>query len=111
MILSAFLKYSIQVRMGRMDGIFVAFHNTEQIFGFQYVSLPELDSTLHGTWDTTIGDEEFKLSLHLMNKVMDRATEKFPQQVSFRRVFYSDAADFFGATVFAHPLRDTACGN
>jgi len=88
MIRSAFLKYSLQVRMGRMDGIFVAFHNTEKIFGFQYVSLPELDSTLHGSWDTTTGDEEFKLSLHLMNKIMDQATEKFPQQVSSRGVLF-----------------------
>lgn len=46
---SAFLKYSLQVRMGRMDGIFVAFHNTERIFGFQYLPLPELDQSLHGS--------------------------------------------------------------
>ncbi len=32
MIRSAFLKYSLQVRMGRMDGIFVAFPNTQRIF-------------------------------------------------------------------------------
>ncbi|KFY28188.1 hypothetical protein V491_00589 [Pseudogymnoascus sp. VKM F-3775] len=75
---SAFLKYSLQVRMGRMDGIFVAFHNTERIFGFQYLPLPEMDQTLHGSTDTTLGDSEFKVSLELLNKVLDRATEKFP---------------------------------
>lgn len=36
---SAFLKYSMQVRIGNMDGIFVAYHNTARIFGFQYISL------------------------------------------------------------------------
>lgn len=36
---SAFLKYSMQVRIGDMDGIFVAYHNTARIFGFQYISL------------------------------------------------------------------------
>lgn len=81
MIRSAFLKYSLQVRMGRMDGIFVAFHNTERIFGFQYISLSEMDNCLHGQWDTTLGDQEFKLSLSLLNKVLDRATKKFPEQV------------------------------
>lgn len=81
MIRSAFLKYSLQVRMGRMDGIFVAFHNTERIFGFQYVSLPEMDHCLHGQWDTSLGDQEFKLSLNLLNKILDRATKKFPEQV------------------------------
>lgn len=78
MIRSAFLKYSLQVRMGRMDGIFVAYHNTERIFGFQYVSLPEMDYALHGSYDTTIGDSEFKLSVDLLNRVLDRATAKYP---------------------------------
>ena len=81
MIRAAFLKYSMQVRMGRMDGIFVAFHNVERIFGFQYISLSEMDSTIHGQWDTTIGDQEFKLSLDLLNKILDRATKKFPETV------------------------------
>jgi Mitochondrial protein Pet127 len=81
MIRAAFLKYSLQVRMGRMDGIFVAFHNVERIFGFQYISLPEMDSTLHGTTDTTTGDLEFKLSLDLLNKILDRATTKYPEKV------------------------------
>lgn len=82
MIRAAFLKYSMQVRMGRMDGIFVAFHNIERIFGFQYISLPEMDSTIHGQWDTSLGDQEFKLSLDLLNKILDRATKKFPETVS-----------------------------
>ncbi|KAJ8064764.1 hypothetical protein OCU04_007075 [Sclerotinia nivalis] len=78
MIRAAFLKYSLQVRMGRMDGIFVAYHNIERIFGFQYISLPELDDTIHGTTNTTIGDSEFKLSVDLLNKALDRATARFP---------------------------------
>ncbi|KAL4989012.1 mitochondrial protein Pet127-domain-containing protein [Aspergillus falconensis] len=78
MIRSAFLKYSLQVRIGRMDGIFVAFHNIERIFGFQYVSLAEMDETLHGTSNTALGDAEFRLSLQLWNKVLDKATKKYP---------------------------------
>ncbi|KAI1633675.1 Pet127-domain-containing protein [Biscogniauxia mediterranea] len=80
MIRSAFLKYSLQVRMGRMDGIFVAFHNTERIFGFQYIPLSEMDLALHGTSNTTIGHKEFKLSLKLLNDVLNRATNKWPKQ-------------------------------
>jgi len=78
MIRSAFLKYSLQVRMGRMDGIFVAFHNTERIFGFHYIPISEMDLALHGTEDTRLGDEEFKASLKLMNELFDRATQRFP---------------------------------
>lgn len=81
MIRAAFLKYSLQVRMGRMDGIFVAYHNIESIFGFQYISLPEMDATLHGQYDTSIGDQEFKLSLDLLNKILDKATKRYPEQV------------------------------
>lgn len=82
MIRSAFLKYSLQVRMGRMDGIFVAYHNIERMFGFQYIPLPELDKSLHGTYDTTIGDQEFKMSLHLFNQILNIATKKYPERVS-----------------------------
>ena len=80
MIRAAFLKYSLQARMGRMDGCFVAFHNVERIFGFQYISISEMDQALHGQSDTSLGDAEFKLSLSLWNKILDRATAEFPQQ-------------------------------
>ncbi|KAI0525294.1 mitochondrial protein Pet127-domain-containing protein [Xylaria bambusicola] len=80
MIRSAFLKYSLQVRMGRMDGIFVAFHNTQRIFGFQYIPLTEMDLSLHGTDNRELGDREFKVSLKLLNELLDRATQKWPQQ-------------------------------
>ena len=104
MIRAAFLKYSMQVRMGRMDGIFVAFHNVERIFGFQYISLPEMDSTIHGQWDTCLGDQEFKLSLDLLNKILDKATKKFPETVSLTNCsnFYQYAN---GNSLFAYILR------
>ncbi|OAA75490.1 Mitochondrial protein Pet127 [Akanthomyces lecanii RCEF 1005] len=78
LIRSAFLKYSLQVRMGRMDGIFVAYHNTQRIFGFQYIPLSEMDHALHGQSNTTLGDQEFKASLTILNDLMNRATKKFP---------------------------------
>lgn len=80
MIRAAFLKYSLQVRIGRMDGIFVAFHNIERIFGFQYVPLSEMDYALHGQSDTDLGDQEFQYSVKLWNKILDKATAKYPKQ-------------------------------
>ncbi|CAK7205435.1 hypothetical protein SEUCBS139899_008207 [Sporothrix eucalyptigena] len=104
MIRSAFLKYSLQVRMGRMDGIYVAFHNTERIFGFQYISINEMDLALHGTEDTTLGDREFMLSLRLLNEVLDRATQRFPGRSLRLHVETrpSDSAPFM--YVFAKPV-------
>ena len=82
MIRAVFLKYSMQVRMGRMDGIFVAYHNTERIFGFQYIPLSEMDLAIHGQRDTLLGDQEFKFSLKLLNELLDMAAERYPKQVS-----------------------------
>lgn len=80
MIRLAFLKYSLQVRMGRMDGIFVAYHNTQRIFGFQYVPLEEMDLSIHGTTDLTIGSREFMASLQLWEEMLKKAAEMFPEQ-------------------------------
>jgi hypothetical protein len=75
------LKYSLQVRMGRMDGIFVAYHNIERIFGFQYLSLADMDAVLHGQHDTRLGDEEFKLSIGLVDEILTKAITQFPDTV------------------------------
>jgi hypothetical protein len=80
MIRAAFMKYTLQARMGRMDGMFVAFHNTERIFGFQYVPLSEMDAAIHGTPE--VGDGEFKLSVKLLGDILSLATERYPKTVS-----------------------------
>ena len=105
MIRAAFLKYSLQVRIGRMDGIFVAFHNIQRIFGFQYISLPEMDQTIHGQTDTALGDTEFRLSIALWNKVLDRATAKFPRR-SLRLHFETRETTTPSMYVFAEPVTE-----
>jgi hypothetical protein len=80
MIRAAFTKYSLQVRIGRMDGIFVAFHNVARIFGFQYIPLPDMDLAIHGQSDTSVGDREFGFSVKMLESVIDKATAKFPGQ-------------------------------
>ncbi|KAK1756897.1 mitochondrial protein Pet127-domain-containing protein [Echria macrotheca] len=80
MIRAAFLKYSLQVRMGRMDGIFTAYHNTRRIFGFQYIPLSEMDQAIHGTSSLKLGDTEFKASMHLLRKALDQITKRFPKK-------------------------------
>ena len=80
MIRAAYLKYSLQVRIGRMDGIFVAYHNTERIFGFQYVSLDEMDTAIHGSCVNKRAKKEFMLSLNLLNIIFEKLTNAFPQE-------------------------------
>lgn len=81
MLRSTLLKYSLQARMGKMDGIFMAYHNVEQIFGFQYLNMMEIDSALHSQADPTLGDQEFRASLDLLETVFDKATARFPEKV------------------------------
>ncbi|EHY56592.1 hypothetical protein HRR83_002323 [Exophiala dermatitidis] len=108
MMRSAFLKYSLQVRMGRMDGIFVAYHNTERLFGFQYIPLPELDLALHGQSDPTLGDREFRHSFRLLTDIFDQATAQFPNQ-SIRFHFEAREATSVQAPhmyIFAEPVTE-----
>ena len=112
MIRSTMLKYMLQVRMGRMDGIFVAYHNVERIFGFQYIPLKEMDRALHGQSDVCLGNQEFKISLEMMNKVLDKATAKFPGQslrFHFEAVQQEVGSDTAPATVmwiYAEPMAE-----
>lgn len=70
--------FSFQVRIGHMDGILVAYHNTRKIFGFQYISREEMDLRLFGS--TKIGDNVFRNALVMFESILDKATEKFPAQ-------------------------------
>ncbi|KAK2679519.1 hypothetical protein RAB80_004700 [Fusarium oxysporum f. sp. vasinfectum] len=62
MIRAAFLKYSLQVRMGRMD----ASRKWTRLF---------TELRIAG-W----GNEEFKVSVKLLNNLLDRATKRFPEK-------------------------------
>jgi hypothetical protein len=99
------LKYSLQVRMGRMDGIFVAYHNIERIFGFQYLSLADMDVVLHGQHNTRLGDEEFKLSIGLVDEILTKATAQFPD-TSIRLHIEAREGKIPFLYVFAEPVTE-----
>eukprot|EP01126_Amoeba_proteus_P007446 TRINITY_DN12682_c0_g1_i4.p1 TRINITY_DN12682_c0_g1~~TRINITY_DN12682_c0_g1_i4.p1 ORF type:complete len:228 (+),score=44.21 TRINITY_DN12682_c0_g1_i4:151-834(+) len=72
MIRSAFLKYILQAKIGNMDGIFVAFHNTEQIFGFEYITLEEMEACVFETPE--MAEISFSASLQILNFLLERIT-------------------------------------
>ncbi|KAI0927186.1 hypothetical protein AcV5_007789 [Taiwanofungus camphoratus] len=78
LIRSAFLKYSFQARIGNMDGVMIAYHNTAQIFGFQYVPLEEMDERLYGNKD--VGSRVFGKCLGLLNAIFSEIIVYFPGQ-------------------------------
>jgi len=79
LIRSAFLKYSFQARIGNMDGVMVAYHNTEQIFGFQYIPLLEMDERLFGP-EEGIGDKVFNKCIGLLEAILPEAAACYPEQ-------------------------------
>jgi hypothetical protein len=64
-----------------MDGVIVAYHNTQTLFGFQYLPLAEMDERLFGPGEG-IGDKVFTKCIGLMEKVMDEVVSCFGRQVS-----------------------------
>ena len=109
MMRSTMLKYMLQARMGRMQGIFAAYHNIERIFGFEYIPIMNMDRALHGQIDPCLGDQEFKLSLKMLNEVLNKATAKFPEK-SLRIHFETTKQNLGGENstpvmaVFAEPM-------
>ncbi|KAF4577114.1 hypothetical protein EYR36_005101 [Pleurotus pulmonarius] len=78
LIRSAFLKYSFQARIGNMDGVLVAYHNTARLFGFQYVPLEEMDARLFGSPE--VGERVFQKCLALLEIVADEVIRTYPKQ-------------------------------
>ena len=73
------LKFSLQVRIGDMDGIFLAYHNTTRIYGFQYLPLEEIDRKLFGS--TAMAESAFRICVALWESVVQRIVECFPGKV------------------------------
>lgn len=63
-----------------MDGVFVAYHNTSRMFGFQYIPLREMDERLFGSHQA--GERVFKSCLGFLEIIADNVTACFPGQVS-----------------------------
>lgn len=87
MVRSAFLKFSMQVRIGKMDGIMVGFHNTREIFGFQYIPLSEMDFCVFG--NSHFAAASFSLSVKIFNALLTEATKRFPGR-DLQTTFYTN---------------------
>lgn len=95
LIRTTMFKYSLQARIGRMDGIFVAYHNIRKMFGFEYLPLTEIDKIYHLSGfkfdsDTDsamieaqapiIADQEFRMSINILSQILKHTISIFPEQ-------------------------------
>lgn len=82
LIRGGFLRYIMQCKIGGMNGAFIAYHNTQKIFGFEYITLKEMEQRVFGC--SEFSDEVFKASLTLIEKVFDHILADFgedPNQI------------------------------
>ncbi|ORY99041.1 mitochondrial protein Pet127-domain-containing protein [Syncephalastrum racemosum] len=98
MIRSAFLKYQFQVRIGHMDGILVAYHNTQTVFGFQYISREEMDARLFGS--SKMGDHVLRYTLALFDNIVKEVTSVYPEQTL--RISFNSIGEC--ANIFVEPV-------
>lgn len=126
LIRSALFKYSLQARIGRMDGIFVAYHNIRKFFGFEYLPLEDIDQIYHSTVSTSpatmsadqhhracsIAEREFQMSIGLLSKILNEVTAKYPEQsinLLFRAPTSHQDVEAFGSgmVVMAHAMPES----
>lgn len=48
LVRGGFLKYIMQMKIGQMQGAAIAYHNTQKIFGFQYIELEDMERRVFG---------------------------------------------------------------
>ena len=71
-----------------MDGIFLAYHNTAEIFGFEYIPLEVIDSHIFGAskdtdmQTTRLGWRVFNKCVELLEVIAEEVVDCFPGQVS-----------------------------
>lgn len=100
----ALLKYSFQARIGQMDGIFIAYHNINSFFGFQYLPLSEIDDIFynHNRNDLNrhvgaksledidddlpsyVADTQFKMSLEIWEKLLKTIIDDINKAEKFK---------------------------
>lgn len=69
LIRGGFLRYIMQCKIGGMDGAFIAYHNTQKVFGFEYVKLQEMEERIFGC--SEFSDQVFKASLMLIETILE----------------------------------------
>jgi hypothetical protein len=70
LIRGAFLKWAFQLRIGRMEGAFVAYHNIRHVQGFEYITSKEIDRRVFGS--TTYADTIFIVGSRLLTTILNQ---------------------------------------
>jgi hypothetical protein len=84
-----------------MDGAFIAHHNTEEIFGYEYVKIDEIEKRLFGCAE--ISEQVLKICLAMFQDILDDVTSKFPNDEAIKvGIFANYKTDELLITAEAH---------
>lgn len=100
---SALLKYNFQVRIGDMDGIMIAYHNTAELFGFQYLTRAEMDEILYG--NSVTGEAVFRMVLQVYEQVLLAISNQYRPEENVRLTF-ALSKDASKLTIFSESLSE-----
>lgn len=63
-----------------MDGIFVCYHNTREIFGFEYLPSKQMESDIYG--NSMFAQQSFEICVKLLTVILDNTVKMFPGRVT-----------------------------
>jgi hypothetical protein len=90
MIRGAFLKYGFQMKIGGMDGAFVVYHNTETIYGYEYIRNSEVLKRIFG--NDLNSQVMFIVSAKMLTTILDYVKAKVKEECkAFRLGFYANS--------------------
>jgi hypothetical protein len=69
LVRGGFLKYIMQMKIGRMQGAAIAYHNTQKIYGFEYIPIEQMERRVFGC--SEFSDIVFNSSLAIIEKLLD----------------------------------------
>jgi hypothetical protein len=105
MVRSVFLKYALQVRIGRMSGAFVTYHNTARVLGFEFVPLAEMEAYVFGgrRW----ADTAFSSIIRVLGLVLDEVTAAQPVEYpGYIKIVLVPSSNSRSVQVYAQRVRD-----
>ena len=72
---SVFLKYALQCRMGQMQGVMVAYHNTRRVFGMEMIAREDMERALLGEHTHVMGDRLYELSVRMLDELSRKVVD------------------------------------
>lgn len=111
MVRSVFLKYALQLRIGRMSGALVAYHNTREVLGIEYIRLSEIENYVFGTkrWADVSFATSVKLFENILNNVVNSMAPRNDDEY-VKVVLYNEWAQL-RMFIFAQRVTKSATNN